>query len=815
MKNIPISEKKLSKVWLTIGIVLAVAIIYLYHFSVYDSIGMNITREDAEEKASELLTKLGFEVSDYYKESSVAENLLSQLYFLQELNSAEFNKYQDQYVPNHGWRIFFHQNLSPLLPQVNYRVNLNRDGKVLSFSRNIPDTAFLPTISEAEAEETVKKFVEKNTPLDIQNFELTESREERLANRTDYSFRWEKESQYPDGKFILYGKVQGDQMGEYRYSFDIPPGKSTFDNAGGTLIGSLSIIFVFFLTQFAIYNFLKKYHQGEVWVSTGRNFLLLFFLVSVIFLINSWPAVGSEINYGTDVLTTKIITFLGTLFLVYVVLALLLFASWTVGESYSREIWPAKLRGIDAFIKGKIFTLDSGVSALRGFILALGIVFLYMILGLILNNTTGSLVVLNSGLLSRFDSLSPAIDVLSDSFQMAMISSVSVIFLIITLSYQRWKNKTVSILVSAAVFSLSIIVIQFSPSVNNIWLTLLLSFLLGCFYAYLFFKFDLLTIFSIHFHIGLIFGAMILFSSKTEFYQINFAAVIFLMLLTPVMYGISQFRKESFELENYGVPEHVKRISERERLKKELEIASKVQLSLLPKEHPKLEGYDIYGISIPAKEAGGDYYDFVNLSGKNLGIAIGDVSGKGVGAAIYMTLTKGILQAHAEENTSPAKVLSKVNKLLFKTIEKNSFVSMFYSILDYENNILHYSRAGHNPGIYSSFSDKTTKLLKSKGMALGLEEGSIFTNTLVEDEIKLNPGDMIVLYTDGFTEAMNSKLEEFGEARFLDVIKRNEDRSAKELIEKILHDVNKFVEGFPQHDDMTIVVLKCRDNMKS
>ncbi|MDP3444818.1 MAG: PP2C family protein-serine/threonine phosphatase, partial [Ignavibacteria bacterium] len=178
-----------------------------------------------------------------------------------------------------------------------------------------------------------------------------------------------------------------------------------------------------------------------------------------------------------------------------------------------------------------------------------------------------------------------------------------------------------------------------------------------------------------------------------------------------------------------------------------------------------------------------------------------------VGAAIYMTLTKGILQAHAEEDVSTKNVLQKVNRLLYKTIEKNSFVSMFYAILDINENTINYSRAGHNPGILTTNEGKT-KLLLSKGMALGLEEGSIFASTLSEEEVDLKKGDVFLLYTDGFTEAMNEKHEEYSETKLVSLIENNKDESARELINIILKDVKKFVDNYPQHDDMTMLVVK-------
>jgi phosphoserine phosphatase RsbU/P len=310
------------------------------------------------------------------------------------------------------------------------------------------------------------------------------------------------------------------------------------------------------------------------------------------------------------------------------------------------------------------------------------------------------------------------------------------------------------------------------------------------------------------FYFSIIQSCFTLCATNNSFYRWNLVLILATIIVTPIIYIISRIKNEEFVLENYGLPSHIQRISERERLKKELEIAAKVQLSLLPKEEPKLPGYDISAISIPAVEAGGDYFDFVKLSGNKVGIAIGDVSGKGVGAAIYMTLTKGILQAHAEEDISPKNVLGKVNRLLYKTIEKNSFVSMFYAILDVSKHTLLYSRAGHNPGILCTQGPGKTQLLLSRGMALGLEEGHIFSSTLNEEEIILNTGDIFVLYTDGFTEAMNERQELYGEEKLIKLIEEKKNLSAKEIIESILKDVKKFVDNYPQHDDMTILVVK-------
>ena len=195
----------------------------------------------------------------------------------------------------------------------------------------------------------------------------------------------------------------------------------------------------------------------------------------------------------------------------------------------------------------------------------------------------------------------------------------------------------------------------------------------------------------------------------------------------------------------------------------ELDIARTVQMSLLPKQNPLVEGYDIAGVCIPALEVGGDYYDFFHLGDNKIGIAIGDVSGKGVPAAIYMTLTKGILQTCASDSTSPKQVLNKLNKQIYNNIERSSFVSMFYAVLNMKTNTIRFARAGHNPAILVHRSTKSNTLLEPKGMAVGLEPGDKFDHFLEEHEIQLEKGDVLTFYTDGFTEASTKNGDEFGE----------------------------------------------------
>ena len=250
---------------------------------------------------------------------------------------------------------------------------------------------------------------------------------------------------------------------------------------------------------------------------------------------------------------------------------------------------------------------------------------------------------------------------------------------------------------------------------------------------------------------------------------------------------------------------------ERERLHNELEIARDVQFKMLPKENPVIPGYLISSICIPALEVGGDYFDFINLTENKIGIVIADVAGKGLPAAIYMTLTKGAFQSYTGLSDSPKEVLTKLNSLIYDTIERGSFITMFYAVLDYENDKLTFARAGHEPVIYFNNKKEKLSLLKPGGIGLGLEEGKIFSESLEENEINVLDGDSFLFFTDGLTDSKNDKNSDFAMNNLLDVIKEYENKSLYiqpgKLLDKLTSEIKSFRNNIAQYDDMTAIVI--------
>lgn len=242
---------------------------------------------------------------------------------------------------------------------------------------------------------------------------------------------------------------------------------------------------------------------------------------------------------------------------------------------------------------------------------------------------------------------------------------------------------------------------------------------------------------------------------------------------------------------------------EKKRLEGQLEVARQVQLELLPARDPELEGYDISAYNFPTEEVSGDYYDWVKIYDDQIGLVIADVSGKGVPAALLMAFLRASLRAATHIGYSPHISMAKVNYLLWESIERNQFVTAFYGILDVTNKTLSYTNAGHNPPL----------LLDKNGAVRFLEHGSfplgMFKDTRYHEYyLTTEPGEILVLYTDGVTEAQNAKGEEFGRERLAEAVKANRQLGARELITAVQSVVIEWTDGKGATDDVTFFVIK-------
>jgi serine phosphatase RsbU (regulator of sigma subunit) len=252
---------------------------------------------------------------------------------------------------------------------------------------------------------------------------------------------------------------------------------------------------------------------------------------------------------------------------------------------------------------------------------------------------------------------------------------------------------------------------------------------------------------------------------------------------------------------------HVQR--EKQRLDDELRIARDIQQSLLPEAPPAFAGLTIADLCVPAREVGGDYYDFFELGPRQLGVLVADVSGKGTSAALYMAELKGLMLALSHLERSPKALLTRVNRLLADHLDNRSFITMTYAVVDLDARTLTHARAGHTPLIVANADG--VEVIVPEGMVPGLRlpgAAPRFESLLEEHTRPLTPGDVVVLYTDGITEAMDVAGELFTDAALSRVVAAHHALDAVGIRERVLREVKAFVGAAEPHDDMTMVVIK-------
>jgi serine phosphatase RsbU (regulator of sigma subunit) len=245
-----------------------------------------------------------------------------------------------------------------------------------------------------------------------------------------------------------------------------------------------------------------------------------------------------------------------------------------------------------------------------------------------------------------------------------------------------------------------------------------------------------------------------------------------------------------------------------ERMKHELAIARRIQMESLPQSTPDIKGLDIAGISIPAFEVGGDYFDYLNGNPTELTVIVGDVSGKGTSAALYMSKMQGILRSLHGFGLSPRELFIRANRLLRGDIEKRSFVTAIAAAFDTKRKRLRLARAGHLPLLHFNAGTKKVGKVTPKGLGLGLSAERLFARELEECAITYGDGDIFVFVTDGITEGRRSAGDEFGEERLLKILGESSGSSAMTIRDRVIEEVKRFAGEEGQHDDQTVVVVK-------
>jgi sigma-B regulation protein RsbU (phosphoserine phosphatase) len=825
--NTFLAKHKLLLIAAAVGLLVTVG---LYtRTSLYDVPNLELSRSEIYTRAEAYAREQGFETTKFsptiLKVSSVGDLINPTAYLMEKLSFEDLRRtYRENKIPATAWQIVWTDPSKPKFgPQESMAVYVDFSGNLLGFERDFLDSAKIGNLPLDSAKTIAKNFIQhlhpeiifepetKGTVASIaKGYVFKSAKTEDKAGYTLHNFKWEKtDSAFAGTSFVMAVTVSGTTVSAFGGGLKIPQKyiddyKNDATQQG--IIRGLSLYLINFVMviPFAII-FLKKYHEGEVGVRRAGVIFLMVLAIGTLFYLNILNQItnGSSIGILSRTAST-IVIFMLVWITNLLIFALVAFFGWAVGESDARtDKTEHRIVAIDSLLNREFFTKEIGESIVSGLLFGLvcmGGMTLYAFICMQFFGAYPSEV--------GAENLNNTVIPFSRPIQLffPFVINIAIRLCFLPRLTKRVKIEAVAIVITS-------IIIAFTSNAFDMFpfkLSFLGAVLLSTAISYFYLRFGLLAVMA----------AILMYEapSLVPFLTAKSTTFVGVGLLDASVYAavaawgvVALQRGKKFEFKGSALPSHIERIGQRARMEQELEIARQVQLGLLPSKDPVVAGFDISGICVPALEVGGDYYDFIPLGQNKFGIAIGDVSGKGVSAAIYMTLTKGVIQSHAEAEISPKIVLTKVNSLICKMIKRGSFVSMIYAVMDLENRTLKYSRAGHNPLLMVGRETDMIAAPMPKGMALGLYDGTTFATTLEETFVTMKSGDTLVFYTDGFSEAKDTEGNEFGEEQLLASLKRHSTKvTSRDVINAIQKDVAKFVGLAPQHDDMTMVVVKVK-----
>ncbi len=775
-----------------------------------------VSRSEAAQAADSLVRELRFDKDSFHRYAWYLRDANSIDYLMRCYGVREtMELLQQSNLPIAWWNFAWHRNRPKDAQEEFLTIRIRTDGTLLGFRHQIPDSVAGTRLSQDEATALARAELERRLGAQTAAlYTLDNFRVHNKPNRRDYNLRFvRKGNKIAEGHEAVDMQIAGDQVVMFMPKFVVPEDFTVSSGRfGGTniLFNGLSVVIYFLLTIFSLLAFLKKYHAGLISVNQGAVAGLISYVTFCIIYINSWSIFGTETNIGAiSEVYTKFILLGIQLTTTLVFIFVNIFTSWNAGIHEIYQLRPRLLSGIDSLLKGRWISKNMGREIPPAFIFGAIAFGATLLIELVMITFFGAHPRVGNQWLDMFNGKIPLLNALGSIITLTLFNNIIFRAFLIPYLLRFMKSPALAILISAASFA------GYSIFFDEFWLywpvyfSTIPAFVQAILEGYVFWRYGLLASLltsSVAALLRIVGPAM---SSGTPLFVINAGLLILIFFVILAIGLIGLIRGKEFAVRTSDEPAHIRRIKEQTRMQQELEIAKKVQLGLLPRRVPQIEGYDIYAACLPALEVGGDYYDFFNLGDDKFGIAIADVSGKGMPAAIYMTLTKGILQSHAENDLSPKTVLTRVNSQMYQTIERTWFVSMFYAVLSPPEKRLHFARAGHNPVVWFK-SDGSRELLNTPGIGLGLEMGPIFEKTLRETELSLTPGDTLVFFTDGFTEAMNEHGEEYGEQRLIDFLQGISHENAEEMVRSAIAEIRSFSDGNEQHDDMTIIVIKVR-----
>ena len=499
----------------------------------------------------------------------------------------------------------------------------------------------------------------------------------------------------------------------------------------------------------------------------------------------------------------QIVALVLIIIVVSVIFGIFVFMLSGLGESLSREVWPEKINTLTMLRLGYLYSSSLGNAV------AAGILGAFVLLGLAALMYTLSdhsyLSLLDDQMFYADSYLFPFWQIIVRNLFWTIIIATGIFGCFLAWVRINRKNKLLLVVSGGLAFTILSSHQVITPDSLVIFAFWLVP---GMAAAWFFLRQDLLA------QIVAIFVFLVVWSTVDG----RMVAGSPDALLSWSFLGVSGlFLAGGIVLANYGkkyghlpelTPPYILEIAREQRVERELEIAHQVHQSFLPVNLPKLDGMEVAASCHPAFDVGGDYYDVIPVDDHRMAFVIGDVSGKGIQAAFFMTMVKGIFQSLVKEIPEPVPLLTRMNRLFYDNARRGSFISICYGLLDVRDGSLKYVRAGHNPAILMNHRDQKAEMLRSNGLAIGLTRTDDFERSLSEVSLTMSPKDMLVFYTDGVTEATSPSGQMYGEERLISEIARQQGLSAEQVLEQLTASMKRFTSSTPLNDDMTMVVVR-------
>lgn len=796
----------LSRDTLLLGILglLGLALTYFLYPKIEPAFQADIAldRSDILERSTAFLVEQDLDPADYTDRTAAflfSNRLLAFLAHHEGAPAAETVAFLE-HEPTAYWTVMLRSGAEDW-----YRLHLTPDGRIYRAARTLPNHVPGEQLTQDAARMLVQDYLSQRKRVNWERYELVDAQQIQHEARTDYTFTWQQMQPGLGGaRLRLSGVVQGDAVAGWTFSAQLPAtfidqySHATLPRQAFSITRS---VLINLLWIFALLGFALRFRASEVSPRNG-------FIVAILAFVFYVAANANVISYlremifsqtsGAPGVSTYIFIAMGAVFV-----PVAIFFTWAAGESYAREWWPEKLVEIDGLFARRFFFPALGAGMMRGVVLGVaqvGLWCLVMWIAVRFFSATPRTLELHDQIFSAYVPLGYP-SVLGGY---AALVSIAFTYLYTLAGLKQLTKRTWT--AAAGAVLMNVLIID-TGTVEPFYLTLLGLVGISVLALFFFFRYSLFTV-AIGSVVSTAFAIANMYAAQSASFLHLAGTVGCLVPLALFGYGLLAYRFGKALDERRVRPSYHRYITERERLKMELDIARRAQLRMLPREIPSIQGLDIAAFSEPAKEVGGDYFDFFPLGESQLGVAVGDVSGKGMPAALYMTLLKGFLQSRSESATSPKEILSHVNRTFFQAAERNIFVTLFYGVITLQPGNLRFARAGHNPVLLYRAADQTTLLLRPPGIGIGLEHGPVFDRIIQEENVALQPGDTLVVYTDGLTEARNAAHEEFGEARLLELIKLIHLGTAEEILQQIRAVYYEFIGKQDAHDDLTCLVVK-------